>query len=99
MAQPEAGWPARHLSGYERIQRQFRHYHDHGNCLILPASLSKNEPSTLSEYVAVAGFYGQDDQWNALSFSWKQALGRRKALRMKTLRIDSKPQRAKCLLD
>jgi len=66
---------------------------------MLTAYLSKNEPSTLSEYVAVAGFYGQDDQWNALSFSWKQALGRRKALRMKTLRIDSKPQRAKCLLD
>ena len=66
---------------------------------MLTAYLSKNEPSTLSEYVAVAGFYGQDDQWNALSFSWKQALGRRKALRMKTLRIDSRPQRAKCLLD
>jgi hypothetical protein len=66
---------------------------------MLTAYLSKNEPSTLSEYVAVAGFYGHDDQWNALSFSWKQALGRRKALRMKTLRIDSKPQRAKYLLD
>jgi hypothetical protein len=28
---------------------------------MLTAYLSKNEPSTLSEYVAVAGFYGQDD--------------------------------------
>ncbi len=66
---------------------------------MLTAYLSKSEPSTLSEYVAVAGFYGHDDQWNALSLGWKQALGRRKSLRMKTLRIDSKPQRAKCLLD
>ena len=66
---------------------------------MLTAYLSKGEPSTLSEYVAVAGFYGHDDQWNALSHGWKQALGRRKSLRMKTLRIDSKPQRAKCLLD
>ena len=66
---------------------------------MLTAYLSKSDPSTLSEYVAVAGFYGHDDQWNALSRGWKQALGRRKSLRMKTLRIDSKPQRAKYLLD
>jgi len=66
---------------------------------MLTAYLSKNEPSTLSEYVAVAGFYGHDDQWNALSRGWKQALGRRKSLRMKTLRFDSKPQRARYLLD
>src|SRR5580700_11692041 len=97
MAQPEAGWPARHLSGCERIRGPFGH--DQGDCLMLTAYLSKSDASTLSEYVAVAGFYGQDDQWNALSLGWKQALGRRKSLRMKTLRIDSKPQRAKCLLD
>jgi hypothetical protein len=99
MALPEAGWPARHLSGYERIHEQFRHYHGHGNCLMLTAYLSKSHLSILNEYVAVAGFYGHDDQWTALSLSWKQALGCRKSLRMKTLRIDSKPQRAKCLLD
>jgi hypothetical protein len=66
---------------------------------MLTAYLSKSDPSTLSEYVAVAGFYGHDDQWNALSRGWKQALGRRKSLRMKSLRIDSKLQRAKYLLD
>jgi hypothetical protein len=66
---------------------------------MLTAYLSKSDPSTLSECVAVAGFYGHDDQWNALSRDWKQALGRRKSLRMKTLRIDCKPQRAKYLLD
>ena len=66
---------------------------------MLAAYLSKSDPSTLSEYVAVAGFYGRDDQWDALFRDWKQALGRRKSLRMKTLRIDSQPQRAKYLLD
>jgi hypothetical protein len=66
---------------------------------MLTAYLSKSDPSTSSQYVAVAGFYGRDDQWNALSRDWRQALGRRKSLRMKTLRIDSKSQRAKYLLD
>ena len=66
---------------------------------MLTAYLSKSDPSILSEHVAVAGFYGHDDQWNALSRGWKQAIGHRKSLRKKTLRIDRKPQRVKYLLD
>jgi hypothetical protein len=66
---------------------------------MLTAYLSKNEPSALGEYVAVAGFYGQDDQWNAFSLGLETGARSRKVFRMKTPRIDSKPQRAKCLRD
>jgi hypothetical protein len=79
--------------------RQFRRRHGHGKCLMLTAYLSESEPSTVGNYMAVAGFYGNDAQWNALIPEWKQALGRRRSLRMQTLRIHSKPQRAKRLLD
>ncbi len=61
--------------------------------------LDESEHSTASKYMAVAGFYGDDKQWTAFSSDWKGALGSRKALHMNALRISSKPERAKRLID
>lgn len=49
--------------------------------------------------MAVAGFYGDRDQWNALAPEWNAALGKRKMLHMSDLRMRSQPKRAKRLLD
>ena len=38
-------------------------------------------------HVTVAGFVGDDTQWNALTAKWKNALGKRKSLHMNRLRF------------
>ena len=61
--------------------------------------LDESEQSSIGKYMAVAGFFGSDQQWAALEPEWKDGLGKRKSLHMNTLRINSKPERAKQLLD
>ncbi|SRR6266436_892406 len=61
--------------------------------------LDESEHSNASKYMAVAGFFGNEQQWTSFAPEWRQALGRRKYLHMSALRIKSKPERAKRLLD
>lgn len=61
--------------------------------------LDESEQSVVDKYMAVAGFFGNDSQWTAFSADWKKALGPKNSLHMNELRIKSKPDRAKRLLD
>ena len=66
---------------------------------MITAYLDESEQSSVIKYMAVAGFFGTDAQWSALTPDWLAGLERRKRLHMNELRINSKPARAKRLLD
>ncbi len=50
-------------------------------------------------FTVVAGFYGTKEQWEALIPEWIAGLGNRKSLHMRTLRMHSKSERARRLLN
>ncbi len=85
---------------YENVARFFVTRHDRPPryVLLITAYLDESEHSVSDKYMAVAGFVGNDDQWNALVPAWREGLGNRKALRMSDLRFRSKPERARKLL-
>jgi hypothetical protein len=54
--------------------------------LMITAYLDESEHSDASKYTVVAGFRGKKKNWDALVPLWKDALGNRKTLHMKSLR-------------
>jgi hypothetical protein len=51
--------------------------------------LDESRHSDPDSYMVVAGFWGNENQWDALIPEWIAALGKRKALHMRTLRLNS----------
>jgi hypothetical protein len=60
--------------------------------------LDESRQDDPASYMTIAGFWGNKEQWEALIPDWVKALGNRKSLHMKTLRLASKPKRARKLL-
>jgi hypothetical protein len=83
------------------VSRFFNTPHDRPptGLLMITLYLDESEHSTADKYMAVGGFYGNDAQWCSFASEWKHALGSRKALHMRALRINAKPKRAKRLMD
>ncbi len=65
---------------------------------MLTIYLDESRQSDPNSFMCVAGFLGDEEQWKALAPRWKAALGSRRALHMSTLRLHSKPGRARQLL-
>jgi len=53
---------------------------------MITAYLDETEHSTLDASMVLAGFRGNEEQWNRFLPVWKDALGNRKSLHMKNLR-------------
>jgi hypothetical protein len=85
---------------YENVARFFSTPHDKPPryVLIITAYLDESEHSISRKYMTVAGFVGNDEQWKSLVGPWTAALGKKKALHMNQLRLNSKPDRARQLL-
>jgi hypothetical protein len=63
---------------------------------MLTAYLDESGHET-KDAVIIAGFLGNDEQWRECAAQWRAALGKRKALHMKTLRW--KKDSTRCLLE
>lgn len=66
---------------------------------MITAYLDESRHEERDKYMALAGFFGNEEQWRSFGPDWVSALGKRKSLHMSSLRLQSKPQRARKLLD
>ncbi len=57
--------------------------------LSITTYLDETQHGQSDEHVAVAGFYGNEEQWNGFAKAWKVALGKRHTLHMSELRWNS----------
>jgi hypothetical protein len=51
--------------------------------------LDESRHNETNSFMVVAGFWGTEDQWDALIPDWTSALGKRRSLHMRTLRLNS----------
>lgn len=67
--------------------------------LMITVYLDESRHSDPNSYMVVAGFWGNKEQWNALIPDWIAGLGKKQSLHMNSLRMNSKPERARKLLN
>lgn len=86
---------------WNSVERFFDTPHDRPPkyVFMITVYLDESRQDDPDSVMAVAGFYGDQAQWNALVPDWKTALGKRRTLHMSNLRMHSQPKRAKRLLD
>lgn len=74
-----------------RISEIFETPHDRppAYALMITIYLDESRHGDPDSLMVVAGFYGKKEQWEALVPDWTSALGKKKSLHMKSLRLNS----------
>lgn len=76
---------------FRSVERFFETPHDRPpKCaLMITVYLDESKHDDRNSYMVVAGFWGNKEQWGALTPDWIDSLGKRKSLHMSTLRLNS----------